>query len=163
VVVSAVFFVFFPFAFFVFFTVVAVVVCPVSCANTGIASENAIANVNNITKSFFMLGLDLLMNFLHFCFSQEGGHFSAITLDSPKQLKYQKLQVLGASGTRRLGTQVHSSYTNSYVPRTKWSRRGKDTVSEAFINPTVLAAIPHFRGISQHRREGAATLLPRSR
>jgi hypothetical protein len=63
----------------------------VSCANTGIASENAIANVNNITKSFFMLGLDLLMNYLLSCCEQGVGHFSAITLDSAKQLEYQKL------------------------------------------------------------------------
>ena len=90
-VVSAVFFVFFPFAFFVFFTVVAVVVCPVSCANTGIASENATAIVNSNTKSFFMLGLDLLMNFFLFWFEQGVGHFSAIALDRAKQLKYQKL------------------------------------------------------------------------
>jgi hypothetical protein len=54
------------FAFFAFFAFVAfvVVVVPVSCANTGIASENAITNVNSITKSFFMLGLDLPMNFV---------------------------------------------------------------------------------------------------
>jgi hypothetical protein len=91
VVVSAVFFVFFPFAFFVFFTVVAVVVCPVSCANTGIASENATANVNSNTKSLFMLGLDLLMNSLLFCIKQGVGHASAIALDSAKQLEYQKL------------------------------------------------------------------------
>jgi hypothetical protein len=91
VVVSAVFFVFFPFAFFVFFTVVPEVVCPASCANTGIANENATANVNSNTKSFFMLGLDLLMNSILFCFRQVRGHFSADALDSAKQLKYQKL------------------------------------------------------------------------
>jgi hypothetical protein len=34
-----------------------------SCANTGMASENATAKVNSTAKSFFMLGLDLLMNF----------------------------------------------------------------------------------------------------
>ena len=63
-----VFFVFFAFVAFVFFAfvVVGVVVAGVSCANTGIASENAIANMNNSVKSFFMLGLDLLMNFLLF-------------------------------------------------------------------------------------------------
>ena len=65
-----VFFAFVVFAFvaFVFFAfvVVGVVVAGVSCANTGIASENAIANMNNSVKSFFMLGLDLLMNFLLF-------------------------------------------------------------------------------------------------
>ena len=66
VVVFFVFFAFVAFVFFVFFSVVAGAACPVSCANTGIASENAIAKVNNITKSFFMLGLDLLMNFLLF-------------------------------------------------------------------------------------------------
>jgi hypothetical protein len=63
----------------------------VSCANTGIASENAIASVNSIIKSFFMLGLDLLMNFLLFCIRQGVGHVSAIALDSAKQLKYKKL------------------------------------------------------------------------
>ena len=65
-----VFFAFVVFAFvaFVFFAfvVVGVVVVVASCANTGIASENAIANINNSVKSFFMLGLDLLMNFLLF-------------------------------------------------------------------------------------------------
>ena len=91
VVVFFVFFAFVAFVFFVFFSVVAGAACPVSCANTGIASENAIAKVNNITKSFFMLGLDLLMNLLLFSFKQGVGHFSAIALDSAKQLKYQKL------------------------------------------------------------------------
>jgi hypothetical protein len=47
--------------------------------------------VNSIIKSFFMLGLDLLMNFLLFCFRQGVGHSCAIALDSGKQLKYQKL------------------------------------------------------------------------
>ena len=98
--VAFVFFAFVAFVFFVFFSVVVGAACPVSCANTGIASENAIAKVNNITKSFFMLGLDLLINFFHLYFQQGDGHFSAITLDSSKQLKYQKLQVLGASGAR---------------------------------------------------------------
>jgi hypothetical protein len=90
-VVVVVFFAFFTFAFFVFFSVVVGAVCPVSCANTGIASENTTANVNSIIKSFFMLGLDLLMNFFRFCLEQGVGHFSAIALDSAKQLKYQKL------------------------------------------------------------------------
>ena len=59
------FFVFavFVFAVFVFFVVVVVV----SCANTGIASENATANVNSIVNSFFILGLDLLMNCFRIC------------------------------------------------------------------------------------------------
>jgi hypothetical protein len=49
-------FAFFAFVAFVFFVfVVFVVSCvPVSCANTGIASENAIANVNNSVTSFFI-------------------------------------------------------------------------------------------------------------
>jgi hypothetical protein len=47
--------------------------------------------VNSITKSFLMLGLDLLMNSILFCFKQVGGHFPADALDSAKQLKYQKL------------------------------------------------------------------------
>jgi hypothetical protein len=42
------------------------VACPVSCANTGIASENATTSVNSIAKSFFMLGLDLRYEFLSF-------------------------------------------------------------------------------------------------
>jgi hypothetical protein len=105
VVVFSVFFVFFTFGDFVFlvFPVVVVVVSVVgagSCANTGIANENATANVNSNTKSFFMLSLDLLMNFFLFCLEQGGGHFSTITLDSAKQLKYQRLQVLGASGAK---------------------------------------------------------------
>jgi uncharacterized membrane protein len=87
------FFVFAVFAFFVFFSVVfgASCVAGASCANTGIASENATAKVNSITKSFFMLGLDLLKNFFHFCFEQGVGHFYAIPLDSANPLKYQKL------------------------------------------------------------------------
>jgi hypothetical protein len=92
---AVVFFAFVVFAFvaFVFFAfvVVGVVVVVASCANTGIASENAIANMNNSVKSFFMLGLDLLMNFFPLCFEQGLGHFSTIALDSAKQLKYQKL------------------------------------------------------------------------
>jgi hypothetical protein len=56
----------------------------VSCANTGIASENAIANVNNITNSFFMLGLDLLMNYLLLSCEQDVGHFPTITQDIAK-------------------------------------------------------------------------------
>jgi len=83
-------FVFAAFVFFVF-VVVGVVACPVSCANTGIASENAIANVNSIIKSFFMLGLDLPMNFFPSCSEQGVGHFPIIALDSAKRLKYQKL------------------------------------------------------------------------
>ena len=90
-----VFFAFVVFAFvaFVFFAFVVVVAGAVvaSCANTGIASENAIANMNNSVKSFFMLGLDLLMNFFLLYIEQGMGHFSAIALDSAKQLKYQKL------------------------------------------------------------------------
>jgi hypothetical protein len=77
------FFVFFAFAFFVFAVVVGAA-APVSCANTGIASENAIAKVNSITKSFFMLGLDLLMNFFLFWFEQGMGHFSANALGGAK-------------------------------------------------------------------------------
>ena len=93
----SVFFDFFTFGVFFFFSVFVSVFVVVSvdgagsCANTGIASENATANVNSIIKSFFMLGLDLLMNFFLFCLEQDVGHFSAIALDSAKQLKYQKL------------------------------------------------------------------------
>jgi hypothetical protein len=75
---AVVFFAFVVFAFvafaafvaFVFFAfvVVGVVVVVASCANTGIASENATANMNNSVKSFFMLGLDLLMNFFPYLF-----------------------------------------------------------------------------------------------
>ena len=93
VVVFFTFAAFVAFVFFVFFSVVfgASVVAGASCANTGIASENATAKVNSNTKSFFMLDLDLLMNFFLFCFGQGVGHFCAIPLDSAKQLKYQKL------------------------------------------------------------------------
>jgi hypothetical protein len=89
-------FAFVAFVAFVFFAfvVVGVVVAGASCANTGIASENTMASVNNSVKSFFMLGLDLLMNFFPLYFEQGLGHFSAIALDSPKQLKYQELWVL---------------------------------------------------------------------
>jgi len=88
-----VFFAFVVFAFvaFVFFAFVVAVVVVVSCANTGIASENAITKVNSTAKSFFMLGLDLLMNFFLFYVEQGVGHFSPNALDSAKQLKYQKL------------------------------------------------------------------------
>jgi len=90
-------FVFAAFVFFAFFSVVVVVVCPVSCANTGIAIENATANVNSIIKSFFMLGLDLPMNFFPICSVQGVGHFPVIALDSAKLLKYQRLCAFGAS------------------------------------------------------------------
>jgi len=73
VVVFSAFF-FFSFGTFFFFVFVVVVVSVFvsvdgagSCAITGITSENATAKVNSNTKSFFMLGLDLLMNYLHFC------------------------------------------------------------------------------------------------
>jgi hypothetical protein len=82
VVAVVAFFVFFAFVAFVFFAfAVVVVVVVVSCANTGIASENATANVNNSIRSFFMLGLDLLRNYFHLCQEQGTGHFSAIALD----------------------------------------------------------------------------------
>jgi len=91
-VVFFAFVVFAAFVAFVFFAfVVVAVVVVVSCANTGIASENAIANMNNSVKSFFMLGLDLLMNFFLLCIEQGVGHFSANALDSANRLKYQKL------------------------------------------------------------------------
>ena len=84
---------FFVFAAFVFFAfvVVVVVVCPVSWANTGIASENATTSVNNITKSFFMLGPDLLMNFFHWWVEQGLGQSGVIPLDSAKPLKCHRL------------------------------------------------------------------------
>jgi len=86
-----VFFAFVVFAFvaFVFFAfvVIGVVVVAASCANTGIASENATANVNSTAKSFFMLGLDLLMNFFLFYVEQGVGHFWPNALDSAKRLK----------------------------------------------------------------------------
>ena len=57
--------VFFVFVAFVFFAFVAFVVscAPVSCANTGMASEKAIIAVNSSVRSFFMLGLDLLRDY----------------------------------------------------------------------------------------------------
>jgi hypothetical protein len=79
-------FVFFVFVAFVFFAFVAFgASCPaVSCANTGIASENAIAKVKSSVKSFFMLGLDLLKDYFH-CSSEQGmGHIATITLDIAK-------------------------------------------------------------------------------
>ena len=84
-------FAFVAFVFFAFVVVGAAVVAGVSCANTGIASENATARVNSNAKSFFMLGLDLLMIFFPSLGKQGVGHFSAITLDRAKQLKYKKL------------------------------------------------------------------------
>jgi hypothetical protein len=83
-----VFFAFFVFVAFVFFVFVVVVVvswaAPAGPANTGIASENATATVNNSIKSFFMLGLDLLRNYFLFCWEQGMGHFPAIALDIAK-------------------------------------------------------------------------------
>ena len=87
--VVAVFFAFFVFAAFAFFvfSVFVVSAAPVSCANTGIVSENTIANANNIVKSFFILGLDLPMNFLRLCLMQGMGHFCGIALHVTKYLK----------------------------------------------------------------------------
>ena len=55
--------VFFVFVAFVFFVFVAFVVSCVSCANTGMANEKMIMPANNVDRSFFMLGLDLLKNY----------------------------------------------------------------------------------------------------
>jgi hypothetical protein len=98
-------FVFFAFVAFVFFAFSAfvVVVGAASCANTGIASENATANVNSIIKSFFMLGLDLPMIFFHLRLEQGGGHFGANPPDSANPLKYQKLRVHGRSQSEMTG------------------------------------------------------------
>jgi hypothetical protein len=125
VVAAVLFFVFFVFAAFVFFVfvVVGVVVCPVSCANTGIASENATANVNSIIKSFFMLGLDLPMNLFPFCSVQGVGHFPAIALDSANLLKYQKLCAFGASQRYMEWEPKLSPYTNACMSHTKWSKK----------------------------------------
>lgn len=86
VLVASVFFVFSAFVVFVFFVFFVFSVFVVSCApvawpNTGIVSEKAITKANNSDKSFFMLGLHLLMdNFL--LFRQHAmGHSSAITLN----------------------------------------------------------------------------------
>jgi hypothetical protein len=57
------FVVFVAFVFFAFVAVVAVGCVVVSCASTGIASENATANVNNNVRSFFISGLDLLRDY----------------------------------------------------------------------------------------------------
>lgn len=79
-------FVFFVFVAFVFFAFVAFVVscAPVAAANTGIASENAIANVNSSVKSFFISGLDLLKDYFH-CSSEQGmGHIATIALKIAK-------------------------------------------------------------------------------
>jgi len=69
-------FVFFVFVAFVFLAFVAFVVsCPaVSCANTGMANEKMIMPANNIDKSFFMLGLDLLKNYFRLGSEQGGCH-----------------------------------------------------------------------------------------
>jgi parvulin-like peptidyl-prolyl isomerase len=84
-VVVAVFFAFFAFVAFVFFvfSVFEVSVVVVSCANTGIVSENAIANVNNIAKSFFISGLDLLRDYFLLSLQQVMGHLSRKALNSP--------------------------------------------------------------------------------
>jgi hypothetical protein len=67
---------FVDFDFFVFVLVVVVSCAPVaSCANTGITSENATANMNNSVRSFFMLGLDLLGNYFLPGWEQGMGHF----------------------------------------------------------------------------------------
>ena len=79
-------FVFFVFVAFVFFVFVAfgASCAPVSCANTGMASENAIANVNSSVKSFFMLGLDLLKDYFHFFYEQGMGHIDTFALHIAK-------------------------------------------------------------------------------
>ena len=91
--VVAVFFDFFAFVAFAFFVFsVFVVSCePASCANTGMVSENTITNANKSVKSFFMLGLDLPMNFLRLSTEQGMGHFCGIALHIIKYLKYRKL------------------------------------------------------------------------
>ena len=126
-------FVFFIFVAFVFFAfvVVVVVVCPVSWANTGIASENATTKVNSITKSFFMLGLDLPMNFFHFYFEQGVGHFGAITPNGANQLEHQRLCEHGTSRREMTRKPSPLSCTNSYPLRTNWSRKGKYRMSES--------------------------------
>jgi len=79
-------FVFFVFVAFVFFVFVALVVsCPaVSCANTGIASEKTIMPVNNIVRSFFMLGPDLLRNYFLLDLEQGRGHSAIIYVLYPQ-------------------------------------------------------------------------------
>jgi hypothetical protein len=74
-------FVFFVFVAFVFFAFVAFVVsCPaVSCANTGIASENTIMPVKSSVKSFFMLGLDLLRDYFLLPLEQSGFQMATTT------------------------------------------------------------------------------------
>jgi uncharacterized membrane protein len=69
----------FVFAAFVFFAFVVFVVSCVpaaSCANTGIASEKATANVKSSVRSFFMVGPDLLMMYFVSCYKQGVDHFS---------------------------------------------------------------------------------------
>jgi hypothetical protein len=81
-------FVFFVFAAFVFFVFVAFVVsCGVSCANTGIASENTIMPVKSSVRSFFILGLDLLKDYFLSPLEQAGCQNAIITQIASKFLK----------------------------------------------------------------------------
>ena len=71
------------FTFLVFFSVFgASCVAGASCANTGIASENATANVNKSVRSFFMLCL--LRNHFLLGWEQGMGHFPVIAPDIGK-------------------------------------------------------------------------------
>ena len=81
--------VFFVFAAFVFFVFVAFVVsCAASCANTGIANEKAIMPVKSSANSFFMLGLDLLKNYVLLLWEQAWFHIGMIT-----QISYNVLTI----------------------------------------------------------------------
>jgi hypothetical protein len=81
-----VFFVFVAFVFFVF-----VVVGVVSCANTGIASENTIMPVKSSVRSFFMLGLDLLKDYVLLPLEQAGFQIAIIAQIIYKLFKFNKL------------------------------------------------------------------------
>jgi hypothetical protein len=63
----------------------------VSCANTGIASENTIMPVKSSVRSFFILGLDLLKDYFLFPWEQAGCQIAMITQITSKLLKLSKL------------------------------------------------------------------------
>jgi hypothetical protein len=63
----------------------------VSCANTGIASENTIMPVKSSVKSFFILGLDLLKDYFLFPMEQAGFQIVIISQITSKLLKLNSL------------------------------------------------------------------------
>lgn len=97
-----VFVVFFTFVVFFFAFVVFSVFDSVgdSCAITGITSENPTANVNSIIKSFFMLGLDLLMDFFPLLLSKTWATFPQLHRIAPNNSNSRSYEHQVRAGAR---------------------------------------------------------------